>query len=102
MYSVGCAYCWPFSVKELVSIMTILLIPTKIEKEYPILLFWWQELPFVSFIAGLVVLSKIIRISRRNQWLPDADRDFLNDVVMELEADLKNSKHKGPFVCGDW
>ena len=69
-------------------------------KEYPILLFLVAGVTLVSFIAGLVVLPKLSEEKEEtNDYLMQIA--ILNDVVMELEADLKNSKHKGPFVCGD-
>lgn len=85
-------------VKGTVSIATILLIPTKIEKEYPILLFLVAGVTLVSFIAGLVVLLKLSEEKEEtNDYLMQIA--ILNDVVMELEADLKNSKHKGPLYA---
>ena len=85
-------------VKGTVSIATILLIPTKIEKEYPILLFLVAGVTLVSFIAGLVVLPKLSEDKEEtNDYLMQIA--ILNDVVMELEADLKNSKHKGPLYA---
>ena len=85
-------------VKGTVSIATILLIPTKIEKEYPILLFLVAGVTLVSFIAGLVVLPKLSEVKEEtNDYLMQIA--ILNDVVMELEADLKNSKHKGPLYA---
>ena len=85
-------------VKGTVSIATILLIPTKIEKEYPILLFLVAGVTLVSFIAGLVVLPKLSEDKEEtNNYLMQIA--ILNDVVMELEADLKNSKHKGPLYA---
>lgn len=85
-------------VKGTVSIATILLIPTKIEKEYPILLFLVAGVTLVSFITGLVVLPKLSEEKEEtNDYLMQIA--ILNDVVMELEADLKNSKHKGPLYA---
>lgn len=85
-------------VKGTVSIATILLIPTKIEKEYPILLFLVAGVTLVSFITGLVVLPKLSEDKEEtNDYLMQIA--ILNDVVMELEADLKNSKHKGPLYA---
>ena len=85
-------------MKGTVSIATILLIPTKIEKEYPILLFLVAGVTLVSFIAGLSGTSKIIRRQEEtNDYLMQIA--ILNDVAMELEADLKNSKHKGPLYA---
>ena len=85
-------------VKGTVSIATILLIPTKIEKEYPVLLFLVAGVTLVSFITGLVVLPKLSEDKEEtNDYLMQIA--ILNDVVMELEADLKNSKHKGPLYA---
>ena len=85
-------------VKGTVSIATILLIPTKIEKEYPILLFLVAGVTLVSFITGLLVLPKLSEDKEEtNDYLMQIA--ILNDVVMELEADLKNSKHKGPLYA---
>ena len=86
-------------VKGTVSIATILLIPTKIEKEYPILLFLVAGVTLVSFIAGLVVLPKLSEEKEEtNDYLMQIA--ILNDVVMELEADLKNSKQsRGPLYA---
>ena len=95
-------YCLTFSgVKGTVSIATILLIPNQDrKKEYPILLFLVAGVTLVSFIAGLVVLPKLSEDKEEtNDYLMQIA--ILNDVVMELEADLKNSKHKRPFVCGN-
>lgn len=85
-------------VKGTVSIATILLIPTKIEKEYPILLFLVAGVTLLSFITGLLVLPKLSEDKEEtNDYLMQIA--ILNDVVMELEADLKNSKHKGPLYA---
>lgn len=85
-------------VKGTVSIATILLIPTKIEKEYPVLLFLVAGVTLVSFITGLLVLPKLSEDKEEtNDYLMQIA--ILNDVVMELEADLKNSKHKGPLYA---
>ena len=86
-------------VKGTVSIATILLIPTKIEKRIPYpTLFLVAGVTLVSFIAGLVVLPKLSEDKEEtNDYLMQIA--ILNDVVMELEADLKNSKHKGPLYA---
>jgi len=60
-------------VKGTVSIATILLIPTKIEIEYPILLFLVAGVTLVSFITGLMVLPKL-----------SEDKEETNDYLMQI------------------
>ena len=52
----------------------------------------------MSVYCWLSGTSKIIRRKEEtNDYLMQIA--ILNDVVMELEADLKNSKHKGPLYA---
>ena len=46
-------------VKGTVSIATILLIPTHLEAEYPVLLFLVAGVTLCSFLIGLLVLPKL-------------------------------------------
>jgi len=46
-------------VKGTVSIATILLIPTALEKKYPLLLFLVAGVTLLSFLTGLVVLPRL-------------------------------------------
>lgn len=85
-------------VKGTVSIATILLIPTKLEQEYPILLFLVAGVTLLSFLVGLVVLPTLS--DDKEEGNDDLMQiAILNDVVTELEADLKNSHLKGPLYA---
>lgn len=85
-------------VKGTVSIATILLIPTKLEQEYPILLFLVAGVTLLSFLVGLVVLPALS--DDKEEGNDDLMQiAILNDVVTELEADLKNSHLKGPLYA---
>ena len=85
-------------VKGTVSIATILLIPTALEQEYPLLLFLVAGVTLLSFLTGLVVLP---RLSENKEELSDylMHIAILNDVVQELEEDLKHTKVKAPLYA---
>lgn len=63
-------------VKGTVSIATILLIPTALEKKYPLLLFLVAGVTLLSFLTGLVVLPRLSENKRRIIRLPHADCYF--------------------------
>lgn len=85
-------------VKGTVSIATILLIPTALEQEYPLLLFLVAGVTLLSFLTGLVVLPRLLENKEESS-------DYLmyiailNDVVQELEEDLKHTKVKAPLYA---
>lgn len=85
-------------VKGTVSIATILLIPTELEQDYPLLLFLVAGVTLLSFLAGLLVLPRLASE-------PEENREhlmhiaILNEVVLELEADLKRSKSKAALYA---
>ncbi|AGU77568.1 cation:proton antiporter [Streptococcus intermedius] len=85
-------------VKGTVSIATILLIPTALEKKYPLLLFLVAGVTLLSFLTGLVVLS---RLSENKEESSDylMQIAILNDVVQELEKELKHTKVKAPLYA---
>lgn len=85
-------------VKGTVSIATILLIPTALEQEYPLLLFLVAGVTLLSFLTGLVVLP---RLSENKEESSDYLMyiAILNDVVQELEEDLKHTKVKAPLYA---
>ena len=74
-------------VKGTVSIATILLIPTNLEAEYPVLLFLVAGVTLCSFLIGLLVLPKLSEDKEEsNDHLMHIA--ILNDVVMLLEKDF--------------
>ena len=85
-------------VKGTVSIATILLIPTHLEAEYPVLLFLVAGVTLCSFLIGLLVLPKLSENKEEsNDHLMHIA--ILNDVVMLLEKDLTVTKQKGPLYA---
>ena len=85
-------------VKGTVSIATILLIPTLLEAEYPVLLFLVAGVTLCSFLIGLLVLPKLSEDKEEsNDHLMHIA--ILNDVVMLLEKDLTVTKQKGPLYA---
>jgi len=85
-------------VKGTVSIATILLIPSNLEQEYPLLLFLVAGVTLLSFLTGLVILP---RLSKNKEESSDylMHIAILNDVVQELEEDLKHTKVKAPLYA---
>ena len=85
-------------VKGTVSIATILLIPTALEKKYPLLLFLVAGVTLLSFLTGLVVLP---RLSENKEESSDylMQIAILNAVVQELEKELKHTKVKAPLYA---
>ena len=85
-------------VKGTVSIATILLIPTHLEAEYPVLLFLVAGVTLCSFLIGLLILPKLSEDKEEsNDHLMHIA--ILNDVVMLLEKDLTVTKQKGPLYA---
>ena len=85
-------------VKGTVSIATILLIPTNLETEYPVLLFLVAGVTLCSFLIGLLVLPKLSEDKEEsNDHLMHIA--ILNDVVMLLEKELTVTKQKGPLYA---
>jgi len=85
-------------VKGTVSIATILLIPTHLEAEYPVLLFLVAGVTLCSFLIGLLVLPKLSEYKEEsNDHLMHIA--ILNDVVMLLEKELTVTKQKGPLYA---
>ena len=85
-------------VKGTVSIATILLIPTYLEAEYPVLLFLVAGVTLCSFLLGLLILPKLSEDKEEsNDHLMHIA--ILNDVVMLLEKELTVTKQKGPLYA---
>ena len=85
-------------VRGTVSIATILLIPTHLEAEYPVLLFLVAGVTLCSFLIGLLVLPKLSEDKEEsNDHLMHIA--ILNDVVMLLEKELTVTKQKGPLYA---
>ena len=85
-------------VKGTVSIATILLIPTHLVAEYPVLLFLVAGVTLCSFLIGLLVLPKLSEDKEEsNDHLMHIA--ILNDVVMLLEKELTVTKQKGPLYA---
>ncbi|WP_455166660.1 cation:proton antiporter [Streptococcus sp.] len=85
-------------VKGTVSIATILLIPTHLEAEYPVLLFLVAGVTLCSFLIGILVLPKLSEDKEEsNDHLMHIA--ILNDVVMLLEKELTVTKQKGPLYA---
>jgi len=85
-------------VKGTVSIATILLIPSHLEQEYPLLLFLVAGITLLSFLTGLLVLP----------YLSDEQEEskdylmhiaILNEVTLELEKDLEGTRNKLPLYA---
>ena len=85
-------------VKGTVSIATILLIPTDLEQEYPLLLFLVAGVTLLSFLTGLVVLPHLSEEQKTStdQLMHIA---ILNAVAVELEKDLDKTKNKVPLYA---
>lgn len=92
----GC-YAFDFSgVKGTVSIATILLLPiaNMTALEHSLLLFTVAGVTLLSFLIGILVLPKLATgpAHTTNHYMQIA---ILNDVVGELEKDLKQSTNQG-------
>lgn len=85
-------------VKGTVSIATILLIPSNLEQEYPLLLFLVAGVTLVSFLTGLVVLP---HLSDEQEESKDylMHIGILNEVTLELEKELEDTKNKLPLYA---
>ena len=85
-------------VKGTVSIATILLIPSNLEQEYPLLLFLVAGVTLVSFLTGLVVLP---HLSDEQEESKDylMHIAILNEVTSELEKELETHKNKLPLYA---
>ena len=85
-------------VKGTVSIATILLIPTNLEQEHPLLLFLVAGVTLLSFLTGLVVLPHLSEEQKTStdQLMHIA---ILNAVAVELEKDLNKTKNKVPLYA---
>ena len=83
-------------VKGTVSIATILLIPSNLEQEYPLLLFLVAGVTLLSFLTGLLVLP---HLSEEQEESKDhlMHIAILNDVATELEKELDHHKNKLPL-----
>ena len=85
-------------VKGTVSIATILLIPSNLENEYPLLLFLVAGVTLVSFLTGLVVLPHLSDEQEES-------KDYLmyiailKEVTIELEKELKATRNKLPLYA---
>ncbi|KXU14310.1 Na+/H+ antiporter [Streptococcus oralis] len=85
-------------VKGTVSIATILLIPTRLEQEYPLLLFLVAGVTLVSFLTGLLALPHLSEEQEENKdYLMHIA--ILNEVTMELERELEGNKNKLPLYA---
>ena len=80
-------------VKGTVSIATILLIPSNLEQDYPLLLFLVAGVTLLSFLTGLLVLP---HLSEEQEETKDylMHIAILNDVTAELEKELEGHKNK--------
>ena len=85
-------------VKGTVSIATILLIPSHLEQEYPLLLFLVAGITLLSFLTGLLVLP---HLSDKQEESKDylMHIAILNEVTMELERDLERTRNKLPLYA---
>ena len=85
-------------VKGTVSIATILLIPSHLEQEYPLLLFLVAGVTLLSFLTGLLVLP---HLSEEQEESKDhlMHIAILNDVATELEKELDHHKNKLPLYA---
>ena len=80
------------------SIATILLIPTNLETEYPVLFVFSSRVTLCSFLIGLLILPKLSEDKEEsNDHLMHIA--ILNDVVMLLEKELTVTKQKGPLYA---
>lgn len=85
-------------VKGTVSIATILLIPTELEQEYPLLLFLVAGVTLASFLTGLLVLPKLSEDKEESKdYLMNIA--ILNDVLVQLEEELQVSKKKAALYA---
>ncbi|MBP2623390.1 cation:proton antiporter [Streptococcus oricebi] len=85
-------------VKGTVSIATILLIPTELEQAYPLLLFLVAGVTLLSFLSGILILPRLAQ-SRSETGEHLMHIAILNDVVAQLEEELKVSKAKAPLYA---
>ena len=85
-------------VKGTVSIATILLIPSNLEQEYPLLLFLVAGVTLVSFLTGLLVLP---HLSDEQEESKDylMHIAILNEVTLELEKELEDTRNKLPLYA---
>ena len=85
-------------VKGTVSIATILLIPSDLEQEYPLLLFLVAGVTLLSFLTGLIVLP---HLSEEQEETKDylMHIAILNEVTAELEKELEGNKNKLPLYA---
>lgn len=85
-------------VKGTVSIATILLIPSNLEQEYPLLLFLVAGVTLLSFLTGLLVLP---HLSEEQEETKDylMHIAILNEVTGELEKELEEHKNKLPLYA---
>ena len=85
-------------VKGTVSIATILLIPSNLEQEYPLLLFFVAGVTLLSFLTGLIVLP---HLSEEQEETKDYLMyiAILNEVTAELEKELEVHKNKLPLYA---
>lgn len=83
-------------VKGTVSIATILLIPSNLEQEYPLLLFLVAGVTLVSFLTGLLILP---HLSDEQEESKDhlMHIAILNEVTIELEKELEDTRNKLPL-----
>ena len=85
-------------VKGTVSIATILLIPSNLEQEYPLLLFLVAGITLLSFLTGLLVLPHLSDEQEENKdYLMHIA--ILNEVTLELEKDLESTRNKLPLYA---
>lgn len=85
-------------VKGTVSIATILLIPSNLEQEYPLLLFLVAGVTLVSFLTGLLILPHLSdeQEESKNYLMHIA---ILNEVTLELEKELEGTRNKLPLYA---
>lgn len=85
-------------VKGVVSIATVLLVPVALERQYPAVFFLVAGVTLFSFVTGLVALPRLSEnVEKSDNYLMHIA--ILNDVVFQLEEELKTSKKKAPLYA---
>ncbi|HGS1448265.1 TPA: cation:proton antiporter [Streptococcus pneumoniae] len=81
-------------VKGTVSIATILLIPSNLEQEYPLLLFLVAGVTLVSFLTGLLVLPHLSDEEEES-------KDYLMHIAIlnEVTLELEDTRNKLPLYA---
>lgn len=84
-------------VKGTVSITTILLIPSDIEQEYPILIFLVASVTLLTFLTAILLLPHLADEQEESKdYLMHIG--ILNEVALELEKSWKVQEINFPFM----